>query len=191
MGFRLGEKHKKALRIGLKIGGAAGVVAGASLGAREAQRVGKKEALTGDLREFVAEGKTRGDIGIDTRPQLAGGGTQLAPIQGAVSDTQAKASATLKAGASVLEASGSGKLAMARAGLAGAKSIAGARGVRGDEAIQQQILTAGARAKAQASPAIRPQPQVRLDAQSRRILAQKEEAERRVAKGVRFGRRRR
>ena len=191
MGFRLGEKHKTALRLGAKIGGAVGVVAGASLGAREAKRVGEKEALTGDLREFVAQGKTRGDIGIDTRPELVGAGTELAPISGAVSAKQAKASAVLQAGAGVIEASGSGKLAMARAGLAGAKSVAGAKGVKGDEALQRQIQTAGARARAQASPAVKPQPQVRLDAQSRRILAQKQEAEREIAKGIRFGRRRR
>ena len=187
MGFRLGEKHKKALRLGAKIGGAVLAVAGA----REAKRVGEKEALTGDLREFVAQGKTRGDIGIDTRPELVGAGTEIAPISGAVSGKQAKASAVLQAGAGVIEASGSGKLAMARAGLAGAKSIAGAKGVKGDEAIQQQIKTAGERARAQRTPAIRPQPQERLDAQSRRILAQKQEAERELAKGVRFGRRRR
>lgn len=190
MGFRLGEKHKKALRIGSKVAGIVGTLAGAGyLGKKEVTKA-QEQALTGDLKEFVAQGKTRGDIGIDTRPQLTGGGTELAPVVGAVSAKQAKASALLQAGAGVIESSGSGKLAMARAGLKGAKSIAGAKGVKGDEAIQRQIQTAGERARAQRSPAVKPQPQVRLDAQSRRILAQKREAEQRVAKGVRFGRRR-
>jgi len=190
MGFRLGEKHKKALRIGSKVAGIVGTLAGAGyLGKKEVAKA-QEQALTGDLKEFVAQGKTRGDIGIDTRPQLTGGGTELAPVVGAVSARQAKASALLQAGAGVIESSGQGKLAMARAGLKGAKSVAGARGVKGDEALQRQIQTAGERARAQASPAdfsiVSPQ----LDLQSRRILAQKQEAERRVAKGVRFGRRR-
>lgn len=191
MGFRLGEKQKKALRIGSKLAGLAGTLAGAGyLGKKEVSKA-QEQALTGDLKEFVAQGKTRGDIGIQTRPQLTGGGTELAPVVGAVSGKQAKASAALQAGAGLIEASGSGKLAIARAGLAGAKSIAGAKAVKGDEAIQRQIQTAGERARARASPAdfsiVSPQ----LDLQSRRILAQKREAEQRVAKGVNiFGRRR-
>ena len=190
MGFRLGEKHKKALRIGSKVAGIVGTLAGAGyLGKKEVAKA-QEQALTGDFKEFVAQGKTRGDIGIDTRSELVGGGTELAPVVGAVSARQAKASALLQAGAGVIESSGSGKLAMARAGLKGAKSIAGAKGVKGDEAIQQQIQTAGARARAQASPADFSIVSPKLDLQSRRILAQKEEAERRVAKGVRFGRRR-
>jgi len=190
MGFRLGEKHKKALRIGSKVAGIVGTLAGAGyLGKKEVAKA-QEQALTGDFKEFVAQGKTRGDIGIDTRQELVGGGTELAPVVGAVSAKQAKASALLQAGAGVIESSGQGKLAMARAGLRGAKSVAGAKGVKGDEALQRQIQTAGARARAQASPADFSIVSPKLDLQSRRILAQKEEAERRVAKGVRFGRRR-
>lgn len=67
MGIRLGEKHKKALRIGAKIGGAALVVAGARAGQKEVQQIQK---------ESQAQNRT------DLTMALVGEGLQDKPASG-------------------------------------------------------------------------------------------------------------
>ena len=175
MGFRLGEKGKKALRIGSKVGGIAVALAGAGvLGKKEVDTI--KEQPSRDFAQFVEQGKTRGDIGVSARPQpQASASGQLQAPTGAQSKKVAVAKVGVGAVGDFLQADS--KVGKAKVVVSTAKAIKGAKATRGDEAIQQQIKTAGEQAKARSTPVARPKPQERLDIQSRQILAQKQQAE--------------
>lgn len=183
MGFRLGEKGKKALRIGSKVGGIAVALAGAGvLGKKTADDQGlTRTGQAQQLGDIAKEGLKRGDIGYITDPTPVGGGTATAPVQGAVSKRKAVAGAFLGAGSDVILAEG--KKDTLKAVVRGGKAVLGAKATSGTEAIQQQQAVAGAQAKARKLPniAVAPKPQERLSMGSRQILAQKEQAERILA----------
>ncbi len=173
MGFRLGEKGKKALRIGSKVGGIAVALAGAGV-------LGKKTAddkgltTTGQaqqLGDIATTGATRGDIGlIPADPKPVGGGTALAPVQGAQSQKVAIAKVGVGAVGQFLEADS--KVGKAKVVVSTAKAVKGAKATSGTEAIQQQFKIAGAQAKARSTPAVRPKPQKKLTMADRRYLGQ-------------------
>lgn len=208
MGFRLGEKGKKALRIGSKVGGIAVALAGAGvLGKKEVDKasdtIDKERASiraqnSRDFKELVDTGKNRGDIGVF--PAVipgGGGGTATAPIAGAVSTTRARIGAGLGAGADVFLADS--KKGAFRAGITGVRSVLSATGNKGDGAILQQQADAGARARARGTPVARPKPQLRQSMRSRQlealsvpILEKQRQAERKLASERNaFGRRKR
>ena len=206
MGFRLGEKGKKALRIGSKVGGIAVALAGAGvLGKKEVdkasdtidkERASIREQNSRDFKDFIDTGKTRGDIGVI--PAVipgAGGGTATAPIQGAVSKKKAVAGAFFSGVGDVILADS--KKGALKATAKGTKKVFSAKGNKGDGVILQQQAVAGAKALAQGTPAVRPKPPQRqsmrsrqLEGLSQQIGAKQREAERKLAQDRNiFGRR--
>jgi len=173
MGFRLGEKGKKALRIGSKVGGIAVALAGAGvLGKKTADDQGlTRTGQAQQLGDIARVGSERGDIGlIPADPKPVGGGTAIAPVQGAQSKKVAVAKVGVGAVGDFLEADS--KVGKAKVFVSTAKALRGAKATRGDEAIQQQQAVAGAQAKAQGTPAVRPKPQKKLTMADRRYIGQ-------------------
>tara|TARA_R110000824_G_scaffold171731_1_gene349387 strand:- start:85 stop:693 length:609 start_codon:yes stop_codon:yes gene_type:complete len=117
MGFRLGEKTKKGLRIGAKVGAIAGAVALGTKGAsvRETQsREGASEAFTSVASAGQQERSNIQTQAIATRHGLGGGRTDLPAPTKAISNKPAIARQVAK-----------GTLAVARAPTPKAKVIAG------------------------------------------------------------------
>lgn len=173
MGFRLGEKGKKALRIGSKVGSIAVALAGAGvLGKKTADDAGlTRTGQARQLGDFSKEGMKRGDIGlIPAHPKPVGGGTATAPVQGAQSQKVAIAKVGVGAVGQFLEADS--KVGKAKVVVSTAKAIKSAKATSGTQAIQQQQAVAEAKAKAQSTPAVRPKPQKKLTMEDRRYLGQ-------------------
>ena len=142
MGFRLGEKHKKALRIGAKIGGAALVVAGARAGQKEAQQI-QKESQAQNRRDLtmalVGEGlQDKPASGIKVVENLQPTQVRIKPDVKVAGTTGARTQA-LASGLQDIGKS-SGKLGFAKATLGTAGSVIKARDTPSQVITSEQQL---------------------------------------------------